>query len=101
MCDKLQGVKTIGEAQYHANAAYDAVRAELTSPATALPADWTAPVPSAAPLATCALSLAMAVTAAASLALDRCHLLKEALHEVEITTGVFCFSISDEHLSAV
>jgi hypothetical protein len=80
----------IGEAQYHAHAAYEAVRAELTSPATALPVDWTTPLPSAAPLGTCALSLAAHARAAASLAVDRCQLLQAALNEAHGTKGAFC-----------
>lgn len=86
----LQGVEAIGEAVYHANAAYEAARAELTSPATALPADWTAPVPSRAPLAACALCLAMSVTDVATLALERCQLLKQALHDAKISNGAWC-----------
>ena len=80
-------MKTIGEAVFHANAAYEAVRAELTSPATLIPADWCSPVQSAAPLASCALSLAISATAAASLALNRCEMLKEAIHVVEVSSG--------------
>ena len=82
---------------YHANAAYEAARAELTSPATALPADWSAPVPSAAPLATCALSLAMSTTAAASFALDRCQLMKATLDEADSTAGGRHFPTNRRH----
>lgn len=68
----VQAVPALGAALCAAQAAYDAVRSELAAPATPIPADWSSPIPSAAPLAPSAISLALSALAVATLCIARC-----------------------------
>lgn len=63
----------MGTALSSAQAAYDAVRSELTCPATPIPADWSAAIPSASSLAPFAVSLALSALAVATLSISRCR----------------------------
>lgn len=100
----VQAVPALGAALCSAQAAYDAVRSELTAPATPIPSDWAHPIPSAAPLAPSATSLAFSALAVATLSIARCQdvvaAAPEALNAAAAAANTWLTTLQDHRNAA-
>lgn len=102
MC--LQAVPALGTAMSSAQAAYDAVRSELTCPAMPIPADWSAEIPSASSLAPFAVSLALSALAVTTLTINRCREVVAAAPDAlntAVTAANECLNALNDRQTAV